>query len=93
MDSIGSIFVGAIFIGIAAWWLVSVFVPRLRPNWRGTQQQAGTTSMIGYCLVFGCGGIAAIADMKQLPSLVSVLFLTGLLCAVIGSFVDARNPR
>jgi hypothetical protein len=91
VESFVQIFFGIVFIGIALWEFVSLFVKRMRMKWKGTNQQVGPVSIMGGFLVFGCGGIAMIFDMKQLPPIVSLPFLLGFLFAGIGSFVDTRQ--
>lgn len=79
---------------VAVYAAVGIWIPRLRPHWKGTQRRAGAISCAGFALAFG--GMALLftvnrtvshdAAAKVLPVIVG-----GFVLVFIGALKDSRG--
>jgi hypothetical protein len=91
MPIILQILLGSFAIVFGVYFVVQVFVPRLRLPWRGTSIKAGPVSCIGFALVFITAGLDSVfLDYSQriFVTTTSVALALGILCVVGGSALD-----
>ncbi len=84
---------GLVF-SLGAWW--GVFVPRMRPTWKGTCIPCGRVACLGAAIASGGVPLALFVggEVNSTPRILTGLVIAfGLLLVVVGYCLDTIKPK